>query len=171
VRGWPPLGRIAVGVIVERRKAQSPWIDFTWAPVSALPGAPQAAPWTLLAQDADRATFYAGPAEIELHRSATGNYRENLAAAEGRLWVALRATGGAPPYAVFTVTADPAEGEALSAAGDDIVDTVAMPQAVRAEIEAFVAAHHVEQPFVKRERDRADPQALARKTPLRKQPG
>ena len=38
-----------------------------------------------------------------------------------------------------------------------------MPEAVRAVVEAFVAEHHVEQPFVKRKRDRADPEALARR--------
>ena len=32
-------------------------------------------------------------------------------------------------------------------------------------IEAFVAEHHVERPFVKRKRDRADPEALARRGP------
>ena len=45
----PPLARIPVGVMVERRKATSPWIDFVWRPVSVLPGEPAAAPWTLLA--------------------------------------------------------------------------------------------------------------------------
>ena len=70
----PPLARIAVGVVVERRKAQSPWIDFTWRPISVLAGRPDASPWTLLSQDNDGATFYAGAAEIELHRTETGNY-------------------------------------------------------------------------------------------------
>ena len=63
-----PPAKIAVGVVVERRKAQSPWIDFTWQPVTALPGMPDALPWTLLAQDGDSTTFYAGAAEIELYR-------------------------------------------------------------------------------------------------------
>jgi hypothetical protein len=40
-----------------------------------------------------------------------------------------------------------------------------MPEPVRAIVEAFVAEHHVEQPFVKRKRDRADPEALARRGP------
>jgi hypothetical protein len=32
-------------------------------------------------------------------------------------------------------------------------------------VAAFVVEHHVEQPFVKRKRDRADPEALARRMP------
>ena len=34
--------------------------------------------------------------------------------------------------------------------------------------DAFVAEHHIEQPFHKRERDRPDPEALARRGPMQK---
>jgi hypothetical protein len=161
------LARIAVGVVVERRKAQSAWIDFTWKPVTVLVGMPEAAPWTMLAGEGEAATFYAGPAEIALYRTDTASYRDNLAAG-GRLWVALRPTGVEPPYDILVVTADPAEGEALTEAGSDLVDVVPMPEPVRATVEAFVAEHHVERPFVKRKRDRADPDALARRGPIPK---
>ena len=60
------LTRIPVGVVVERRKAASPWIDFTWKPVAVLAGEPEASPWTRLSEDADAVTFYAGAAQIEL---------------------------------------------------------------------------------------------------------
>jgi hypothetical protein len=165
----PAQAKIAVGVVVERRKAQSPWIDFTWQPVTVLSGHPDAAPWTLLSQDGDRATFYAGAAEIELHRTETSNYRDNLASAAPMLWVALRPTGVEPPYEIFAVTADPSEGEAWTEAGGDLVDVVPMPQPVRVVIDAFVAEHHVERVFHKRARDRADPDALARRAPTRKE--
>ena len=85
------------------------------------------------------------------------------------LWVALRPTGVEPPYDVVAVTADPAEGESLTEAGNDLVDVVPMPEPVRELIEAFVAEHHVERPFYKRKRDRADPEALARRGPMRKE--
>ena len=39
---------IAVGVIVEKRKAASPWIDHIWSPVAVLPGLPEAASMTLI---------------------------------------------------------------------------------------------------------------------------
>ena len=143
-------------------------IDFVWQPVTVLAGVPEAAPWTVLSQTPDEATFYAGPAEIALYRTETAYYRDNLATDPPRLWVALRPTGVEPPYEVFAVTADPAEGEAFTETGSDLVDVVPMPEAVRAMVEAFVAEHHVERPFVKRKRDRADPQALARRSPLGK---
>ncbi len=40
-----------------------------------------------------------------------------------------------------------------------------MPKAMQETIAAFVAEHHVEQAFVKRKRDRANPEALARRGP------
>jgi hypothetical protein len=61
------------------------------------------------------------------------------------------------------VTADPAEGEGLSEPGQGIVEAVLMPEALRDMIAAFVAEYHVERPFQKRIRDRADPDALARR--------
>ena len=167
--GVGALARIAVGVVVGRRRAQSPWIDFTWKPVSVLVGVPDASPWTLLSQDEGGATFYAGAAEIALYRTETGNYRDNLASGEAKLWVALRPTGGEPPYEIFAVTADPAEGEAWSETGSDLVDAVTMPAAVQAEIAGFIAEHHVERPFCKRQRDSGDVQAFARKGSMRKE--
>jgi hypothetical protein len=163
-----PLVQIPVGVVVERRKAQSPWIDFTWRPATVLPGAPDTAPWTQLSADGDAATFYAGATEVALYRTDTAHYRDNLASGSPALWVALRPTGGEPPFDLIAVTADPAEGEGYTQNGDHLVEPVPMPESVRAVVEAFVAEHHVERPFVKRKRDRADPNALARRIPLPK---
>ena len=56
-----------------------PWVDFVWRPVAVLPGVPDAAPWTALDGDAERTNFYGGAAEIELYRSDTSGYRDNLA--------------------------------------------------------------------------------------------
>jgi hypothetical protein len=165
----PALAKVPVGIVVERREAQSPWIDFTWKPVMALAGVPDASPWTMLSQDGDGATFYAGAAEIELHRTETANYRDNLGSGAPKLWVALRPTGVEPPYEIFAVTADPAEGEAWTESGSDLIDVVPIPEAVRVVIDAFVAEHHVERPAHKRERDRADPEALARRGPMQKE--
>lgn len=162
----PPLASIAVGVVVERVKAESQWIDYLWRPASVLAGAPDAPPWTKLGEDGDgRTTFYAGPAQVGLYVSETTNYRDNLASENPSLWVVLRETGMEPPYDVYLVTADPAEGEGLTESGNDIVEAVPMPEPIREEIEAFVAQHHVERVFVKRKRDRANTEALGRRPP------
>jgi hypothetical protein len=160
-----PLLRIPVGVIVERRKAVSPWIDVIWRPTAVLAGLPDATPWTPLATGDDAATFYAGAAEIELYRSETDGYRRNLASGAPAIWVALHPTGTDPPYEIAVVTADPAEGEGLSEPGQGVVEAVPMPEAVREAIAAFVAERPVDHGFEKRRRDRADPEALARRGP------
>jgi Protein of unknown function (DUF3305) len=159
----PPLARIAVGVVVERRVAISPWIEHVWRPVGVLAGAPDAEPWTSLPGAPGADTFYAGASEVELYRSETTNYRDNLASGQPSLWVVLRPTGGDPPFAVVRVTADPAEGEAFTETATDLVEAVPMPEPVAEAVSAFVAEHHVERTFQKRKRDRADPEALSRR--------
>ena|SRR5260221_6983565 len=148
--------RIPVGVVVERRHARSMWIDFLWRPVSVFVGNPSAAPWTPLSTEAETTLFYAGEAEIELHRTETTNYRDNLASGRPALWVALR-PASKPPYEILAVTADPAEGEALTDAGSNLVEAVPMPAETIDAIERFIAEHHVERRFIKRERRPAEP--------------
>ena len=157
---------IPIGVIVERVKAASPWIDYIWRPTIALAGQPGTPPWTRLADDGERTTFYVGQATVELHRSETAHYRDNLASGSPALWVVLRETGADPPYALYLVTADPSEGEGMTEAGSNIVEPVAMPETVRDVIAAFVAEHHVDEAFVKRKRDRANPDSLGRRPPV-----
>ena len=161
-----PLKTVAVGVVVERSKGGGPWADFLLRPLNALSGVPDTPAWTKLSDDGEHATFYAGEAEIALYRSEAGNYRENLLVETPLLWVALRPTEADPPYTLAGVTADPAEGEAWAGLGHDIVDTVAMPAAVEAVVADFVSEHYVERTFRKRKRDRADPEALARRDHL-----
>jgi hypothetical protein len=161
-----PLMRIPVGVVVERRKTNSPWTDVVWRPTAILGGLPDAEPWTVLATGAETTTFFAGVADIELYRTETDNYRSNLGSATPSVWVALYPTGGEPPYEIAAVTADPAEGEALTEPGQAIVEAVAMPMSVRDALASFIDEHHVERAFVKRKRDDADPEALARHGPI-----
>jgi len=152
---WAALTRIPVGVVVERRKAESPWLDFLYRPVSVLAGVPAAPPWTVIHAAGDLTTFYAGDAVIELHRTETANYRNNLASGTPLLWVVLRPGSGEVGYDLLAVTADPAEGEALTGAGNDLVESVPMPSSVIEIVENFIAEHHVEQTFFKRVRDRS----------------
>ena len=150
--------------MVERSKGAGPWTDFLWRPVGVLSGVPETPAWTKLSDDGERATFYAGAADVELYRSEAELPREleRDAAALGcaapdRCRSALTLAG---------VTADPAEGEAWAGVGNDIVDSVAMPDAILQAVADFVAQHHVEHTFGKRERDRANPEALARRVPV-----
>jgi hypothetical protein len=151
------LARMVVGVVVERRRAKGAWTDFLWRPVSVLAGQPSTAPWTPLSDHGEVTLFYAGEAVIELHRTETTNYRDNLASGAPSVWVVMQPTASNPPYELLAVTADPAEGEASTDAGNNLVEAVPMPPDVAAMIDRFVASHHIERPFVKRQRDQKPP--------------
>ena len=159
----PPHISIPVGVIVERSKGTTAWAEFYWRAIGVLAGQPDTPAWTVLSDDGQRVTFYAGTADVVLYRTETGFYRDNLNSGAPALWVALRAIDGEPPYTVAAVTADPAEGESFTEAGTDLVEQVPMPPSIQQVLAAFVAEHHVERPFFKRKRDRADPEAMARR--------
>ena len=146
---------------MERRKARSSWANLLWRPVSVFVGSPSAAPWTPLGSETGTETtaFYAGEAAVELHRTETANYRDNLASDSPAVWVALRPTASGSSYELVAVTVDPAEGEGFTDAGNNLVDQVPMPGELAEIVRQFVVQHHVDRPFIKRERDR---QGLAR---------
>jgi hypothetical protein len=159
-----PLLSIPVGVVVERRKTESKWADFIWRAVSVLPGKPDIDAWTTLREQDGVLLLYGGTASIDLHRSETERYRENLTSGAASIWVVVSPSEGPWPYAVTAVTADPAEGESFTEAATNLVEQVPMPEVIRDAIDRFVAGHHVErEEFVKRQRGRADPEALARR--------
>lgn len=158
-----PLLRIPVGVVVERRRADSPWIDFVWRGIAVLPDEPEMTPWTVIREQEGTTLLYAGRATVELYRSEAARYRDNLATGAPSVWIVLTPSEGAWPYTVSAVTADPAEGEAFTETGANLVEAVPMPEVLHRAIENFIAEHHVETEFAKRERRRADPEALARR--------
>ena len=158
-----PLLRIPVGVVVERRIADSQWIEFVWRGTAVLPDEPETTPWSVVREQEGTTLFYAGSATVDLYRSETARYRDNLTTGAPCVWIVLTPSEGERPYAVSAVTVDPAEGEAFTEAGANLVEAVPMPEVLRRAVENFVAEHHVETDFVKRERRRADPEALARR--------
>jgi hypothetical protein len=157
------LERIPVGIVVERRKADSPWVDFMWRGVAVLPDEPDTRPWTVLREEGGTTLFYAGSGTVDLHPSETARYHDNLASGSPSIWIVLAPAEGTWPYSVAAATADPAEGEAFTEAGANLVEAVAMPEMLREAIESFIAEHHVDREFFKRERRQADPEALARR--------
>ena len=158
------LAKLPVGVVVERRRAKSIWAEYLWRPVCVFAGEAAAEPWTTLDAQAETALFYVGQADIELHRTETSYYHDNLTSAAPKLWVALRPSASDPPYELLAVTVDPAEGEALTDAGSNLVETVPMPLDIAQAVGQFIARHHVERPFIKRQRQPAEA-ALTKPSP------
>jgi hypothetical protein len=156
---------IPVAVLAERRPGVTPWAEHVWRVVEVLEDAPPVPPWTLLREDAGRALFFAGVAEVALHRTDTANYKYNLEAAEPRVWVTLRPAATPSGLALQTVTVDPGEAHLYADAGADLLESLPLPPGLRAITADFVAQHHREREFHKRRRDRADPEALGRRRP------
>jgi hypothetical protein len=154
---------IAVGVVAERRKLDSPWADHDWRPYAVLPDVPALEPGSLVNAEPGRERFFMGALELRLHRRETESYRINLAG-EPRLYVALR-PGEGPlglGVAAFQVTAAPDEGQAWAEVGDDVVDGVPMPPAIAEWIADFVRRFHVAEPKYKRQRAPAESEKFSR---------
>ncbi|MFZ9502899.1 MAG: DUF3305 domain-containing protein, partial [Beijerinckiaceae bacterium] len=79
-----------VGVVLRRARVDNPWIDHAWSVEAVLPEAPAAEPGASLGREGDAELIYAGAASIELFKSETGNYRDNLAEGAPNQWVAVR---------------------------------------------------------------------------------
>lgn len=148
----------SVGVIVEKRKAASQWIDHTWSVAAVLPGMPETAPMTLVERVPEGERYYLGAGHLVFNAMETANYRDNLAADVPKIWVIMREHGEDGSLSLLAVTVDPSEGEAHTQAGSDLVDAVPMSPDLVAVLTAFVDEHHVEREFFKRKRDRVDPE-------------
>lgn len=158
-RGAGIPDRTEVGVLAQRRKLDNPWVSHAWAPAAVLTTPLPLAPWARLTAEERVETYYAGAAELRLYPGETAHYRDNLTSGRPSLWVSLRPVG-VEDHELGTVTADPYEGESMVENMGNIVEAVPMPAEIAAWIDAFVAAFHVERGFIKRKRDRVDPNAL-----------
>jgi len=146
-----------VGVIVRRSPADHKWLDEIWTPEAVLPQAPATPAWTPLGKDGDAELIYAGEAQLELFSSDTAFYRENLLSGDAKLWVALKRDLSTGALEIMKVTADPNEGEICFESGAEIVGTVPVPDDLAQWIADFANEHHVERPFIKRQRDKSGP--------------
>jgi hypothetical protein len=151
-----------VTVLVDRLTVTgNRWVDHRWQPHSVLPGASDAAPWTALDVTPECTRYVAGMADLALYPREGQTYAHNIESERPAVWVILRRTESAPGVALLKATVCPGEAHALNDSGDDIVEPVAMPDIVRAWVEAYLVEHPPETEFHKRQRDRADPEALA----------
>jgi hypothetical protein len=148
---------IPLGVVIARERIDHPWQTFCWRPVSVFLNAPEIAAWRELRRDGASVHYHAATLVLTLHPKETIGYVANLAGERPLVYVVLREPpSGGPvavaPVAVALVTASPYEAEVYGQSGEETVGGVAMPGRLAELLEAFVAEHHVEEPFVKRKR-------------------
>ena len=144
---------IDVGLAIERRDLSSTWGGHDWRPITIFASAPDVAPWTSLGSGRGFARFYAGSFPVHLYSTDTANYRDNLTSGAPKLWVVMRESAAPAAVDIALITADPAEGEASTEAGNNIVHTIDMPADIAGAVAAFVDANHLERPVIKRRRD------------------
>lgn len=155
--------RMMVGVVLERRRLDDPWRDHVWHALEVVPGMAELPEWRKLAEDANGVRWLAAVLPIEMFPKETDGYRMNVTGESPSVFVVLRpdAEGGAGrEMKVFHATVCPFEAGNYGQNGAETVDALPMPIEIRAWVEAFVARHHVEQPFRKRQRDRLDPDKI-----------
>ena len=154
-------GRLDLGVVLERRSLDNPWIDHSWHAVAVVPGAAPLDPradWVPMTAGEGWAQLHAGTLPLELYRRETEGYKVNLGQAAPRIFVVLRDNDDDPdcPHDLlpFLVTACPYEAQDYLDSGEELVEAVTMPEAVIAFVQAYCDRHHVEETFHKRKRKR-----------------
>jgi hypothetical protein len=146
---------IPLGVVIAHEKIDHPWQEYAWRPVSVFLGAPEIADWRELRRDATATHYHAATLPLELHPKEAMGYAANLDGGAPLVYVVLRQGGDSgKPIDVGVVTASPYDAEVYGYDSSEIVGTVAMPAPLIELLEAFVAEHHVEEPFVKRQRQK-----------------
>ncbi|MDO8606594.1 MAG: molybdenum cofactor guanylyltransferase MobA [Phaeospirillum sp.] len=164
----PPLSaRTEVALILERRDSATTWVKESWRPLEVIaepPPSPE--PWVMLRQGEGFEHYLVSGVPVELHRSDLASYRYNLGGVDPRLYVVLRRQDDPTrPVGVVLATAAPDQAQAMSESGEDVVDGLAMPEALRAWVEMFCACHPADEPMRKRKRDTMDAEgAFAAKT-------
>ena len=140
-----------VGVVVRRAPGVTRWAAWSWRPVAILAGAGPA-DWKVLRAEGGVTDYHAATVPLTLHRGETAAYRVALSEPQPSVYAVLRPAPGEIPWSVYLVTASPHEAALFAQSGDEIVEKLTMPPALAAWVGAWVAEHHVETPFVKRQR-------------------
>ncbi len=157
-----PTLTMQVGLVLEKRKSNSQWIDFVWEASSILSEPAEAEAGTSLGKHGESEMFYAGEATLEAHTYETPQYRDNISSGAPKIWVILKPQDNDAMPELVQVTCDPTEGEGYTETGWNIVNAIPMPEPIQVALMAFIDEHHVERGFYKRKRNKADPEALAK---------
>ena len=151
---------VMLGVIIERRKIDNPWQDYSYHPVAVVPGMPAldaGEGWRLIREGEGWTHFHAATLELELFAGETEGYKANLSNFQPHVYVVLAPGEEAEDEEVVPklVTACPYEAESYMEDSEMIVEGVPMPDELAAWLGAFVDTFHVEEEFVKRKRNKA----------------
>jgi hypothetical protein len=148
---------ITVGVVLAKERIDHPWQDHRWRVASILIDPPPLDGWRILEEGPATTLYHAANLPLELHRTETAAYVVNLESNEPSIYVTVRQDpedDAEDPVRVHLVSASPFEGQGYEESGVETTDRVPMPEALLPLLSAFVAEHHVDKPFIKRQRSR-----------------
>lgn len=143
-----------LGVVIRRQPGVTRWAKWVWRAVAVLPGAGPAS-WVELRREGEAVEYHAATLPLSVHRADTEAYRIVLAAERPSVFVILHPGEDASPerpYIVHSVTVSAHEAQQALDSGEEIVEPVPMPAALKAWLADFVDRHHAEEAFVKRQR-------------------
>jgi Protein of unknown function (DUF3305) len=144
---------VPLGVVFERRRIGHPWQEWDWKPIALIPGTAPIDEPRLLRQGDNWAWFHLATLTLEFFAGETGDYRINLSQRQPQVYVLWRSDEAADDWPdPFLVTVCHSETQDYLDGGDVMAGGLPMPGAVRALLEVYVHAYHVDIPFKKRRR-------------------
>ncbi|MHA7876830.1 DUF3305 domain-containing protein [Roseivivax sp.] len=144
-----------VGVLVERRPGVTRWQREVWQPKALLADAPDA-DWRELRREGARVDYHAATVPLTLYRGEAEAYRVALSEKVPAGFVILRPSGQEDfPWKVHLVTLSPHEAALFEQSGEELVEKLALPDALIGWAGQWIEAHYREEAFVKRKRRRA----------------
>lgn len=142
-----------LGVVLRRAPGVTRWVRTSWRLGGVIPFAAPAS-GRVLREEGEVREVHAATLPLTLHRADAEAYRQGLSARVPRVWCVLRPGADAPRP--FAVTVSPFEAQDYGDGAEDMLQVVAMPDALRAWVEAFTFAHHEAEAFRKRRRTPRD---------------
>jgi hypothetical protein len=145
-----------IGVVVRKTPGVTKWAKWNWQAVAVLPGASQA-DWKEMRRENDAIEYHAGTLPLELFRSDTEAYLTGLSCEKPALYVVMRNAGSDDELSdieLVLITASPYEAQDYMDSGEEVVEPIPMPVGVIAWVADFIEAHHEDEVFIKRRRDK-----------------
>lgn len=144
---------LPLGIVIRKKPGSTRWAKWVWQVRAVLPGAGPAN-WVEMRREGDTVEYHAGTVSLQLFAADTEAYLHGLSAREPSVFVILRQNQATHPLDVLLATVSPYEAQDYADSGEELVEKVPMPPALRAWVEDFIERHHHEAAFVKRKRDK-----------------
>lgn len=145
-----------VGVVVRRSPGVTRWAKWSWKIVAVVPGAGPAE-WQEMRREGEVVEYHAATLTLEVFSSDTEAYLTTLAGKTPGVTVVMHpdTRPDAPmPWKPTHVTVSAYDGQDYGDSGEAMIEIVPMPPAMAGWLQEFVEAHHTDEAFIKRRRDR-----------------